>query len=282
MRLFLLSGLFITFSAFALDLPKAVIQGERVEPEEAVADSVVSLHLGDGGGCTGAALSDQVVITAAHCPDLGGGVAYVHHRAGDGAECSAALVKEVAYIPGAKKGEEEGASYLPDLALLRLETPLCGVIPAKLREGGVFEGEILYAAGYGQGTISLDRPDRVALKTISPEILPELYKAEIEHASDFKGVVEYYMNYISQFYLFALPVVSQSSLCHGDSGGPVYQEIKGSAHLIGVNGAIAAHHLGTPECKYGYLQMITPIEPHAEWIKTKMAEWSKAGPKSAR
>ena len=48
----------------------------------------------------------------------------------------------------------------------------------------------------------------------------------------------------------------------------------GVALLTGVNGAIGPHEtLGVPECHMAYLQMYTPVDPYAAWIKTKIDEW---------
>lgn len=273
MKLFILVWLTISTSAFAgfVTPPQAIIQGERVQPAESITGSVLKLRM-LGGSCTGTALSDKVVITAAHCPDLGGAVLAVGHLAGRQVECGIAEVEEVAYVPRATVNEK--GSHIPDVALLKLKTPLCGITPAKLRAAPTKAGEMILAAGYGKGTITQDRPDRVALKTITVDDIASVYADAVAQDPLMQEAVEYFTKVISQYYEFALPVADKSSLCNGDSGGPVYQEINGETRLVGVNGAIAGHPLkGTTECKYGYLQMYTPVAPYAPWIESKMAEW---------
>lgn len=253
--------------------PQAIIQGERVQPAEAITGSVLKLRM-IGGTCTGTALSSTVVITAAHCPDIAGAVLAVGHLAGEQLDCGIAEVEEVAYVPGSIVNEK--GSHIPDVALLKLKTPLCGITPAKLRAAPAKAGEIIQAAGYGKGTITQDRPDRVALKTIEAKDIATAYADAVLEDPLMQDAVTYFTEVASLFYSFALPVAAQSSLCNGDSGGPVYQEINGETRLIGVNGAIAGHPMkGTPECKYGYLQMYTPVAPYAPWIEAQMAEWSK-------
>lgn len=273
MKLLALAFTIISTSAFAgfVTPPKAIIQGERVQPAEAITGSVLKLRM-IGGSCTGTALSSTLVLTAAHCPDLGGAVLAAGHLAGNKTECAVAEVEEVAYAPGAVRNEKN--SHLPDIALLKLKTPLCGITPAKLRASPITIGETLLAAGYGKGTITQDRPDRVALRTIAAKDIAAAYADAVAENPRMQEAVEYFSTVVSQYYDFALPVNDKSSLCNGDSGGPVYQEINGETRLVGVNGAIANHPLkGTPECKFGYLQMYTPVAPYSAWIESKMAEW---------
>lgn len=261
-----------TFAGF-ITPPQAIIRGERVLAQEAIAGSVLKLRM-IGGSCTGTALSSTVVLTAAHCPDLFGAVLAVGHLAGEQAECGFAEVEETAYAPGAITNEK--GHHIPDLAILKLKTPLCGVSPARLRATATKAGETLLAAGYGKGTITQDRPDRIALKTIAAQDIAGLYADAVAQDPLMKEAVDYFTQVISLYYDFASPVNDKSSLCNGDSGGPVYQEINGETRLVGVNGAIANHPLkGTPECKFGYLQMYAPVAPYSAWIESKVAEWSK-------
>jgi secreted trypsin-like serine protease len=244
-----------------------------VQPQEAIAGNVLKLRM-IGGNCTGTALSSTVVITAAHCPDIGGAVLAVGHLAGEQLDCGIAEVEEVAYVPGSSMNER--GSHTPDIALLKLKTPLCGIKPAKVRPEATKRGDVVVAAGYGKGTITQDRPDRVALKVINNDDLIAAYADAVAEDPLMQEAVDYFTQVASQFYTLALPVVAKTGLCNGDSGGPVYQDVNGETRLIGVNGAIAGHPLkGTPECKYGYLQMYTPVAPYAPWIESKVAEWSK-------
>lgn len=275
MKLVALLFVLISTTAFAgfVTPPQAIIRGDRVQATEAITGNVLKIRMLNGG-CTGTAISNNVVITAAHCPDIGGAVVAVGHLAGSQQECGIAEVDEVAYVPGSFLNERN--SHTPDIALLKLKTPLCGIIPAKVRAEATKRGEVVVAAGYGKGTITQDRPDRVALKTINNDDLIAAYADAVAEDPLMQEAVEYFTKVASQYYTLALPVVAQTGLCNGDSGGPVYQEVNGETRLIGVNGAIAGHPLkGTAECKYGYLQMYTPVAPYKDWIESKVAEWSK-------
>ena len=64
-------------------------------------------------------------------------------------------------------------------------------------------------------------------------------------------------------------MVPRTSICKGDSGGPVYREEAGRVVLMGVNSAVLPHpEVGLDRCDNGFTQVIQPVAPHLKWIKS--------------
>lgn len=279
MRDLLLVFVLSTASAQAsvqFESPQAIIGGETAESTDAITQSTVLLQSRSGARCTGTVLANNVVLTASHCVKGETAVA-VAFLSGTGERCEVALVSEVEFPEGALQLNEK--MNLPDVALLRLHSPLCKVKAAGLPIRANLVGENVWAAGYGRGTESRKAPARMQLRWINknaPEVVA-LYAdldssiVEEQEAIDSIRKVAPVMN---RFFDFAVPVRERESVCFGDSGGPTYVNGMGGITVVGVNGAFVAHpRKGTPACKNAYLQLLAPVFPHVEWIRTKLLEW---------
>lgn len=255
----------------------SIIDGTAVQDGEAILGSIVSIKM-TKGSCTGTLIREDVVLTAAHCPDMGGaqGLRVTLARA-DKPACGTAFVQEISYRPDAVM---VAGSHEPDIALIRLQRPLCGGKPASVERRALKIGDVVRAAGYGRGTRSSVVPDRIDVRVVGTEpaavdkLFDDLDPSKPEGA--FRERARRLRDRVVGNYEITVPVVDGQALCHGDSGGPVYIEENGQVRVVGVNGAIAPHPFkGAATCNFAYLLMITPVALSLEWIDDTLAKWSK-------
>lgn len=264
-----------------LDLT-SVIRGTKVQRGEAIGRAVVSITSPEGN-CTGTLVADQVVLTAAHCNPKGKpqGMLVTHRTTSKLEEqigCYKSTVEEVAFPPNAKKNES--GNWEPDLMLLRLSRPLCGITPAQIRREAVKEQEIVTLAGYGYGTKQGNLPDRIDLRVFpfTNATAANFYydlDRKLENESKILNALPAALD-LYETYLAGEPMGEGQAACHGDSGGPIYEEKEGEAFLVGVDGAFLVHpRRGTDECQSSYLVLFTPLFGHREWILRQSAEWGR-------
>ena len=253
--------------------PFGVIGGSIVNPVEPINKSIVYL-----GNCTATLVGERTVVTAAHCLDLERPFVYgvVHSAGQSGRECAKARVEAINQAPGAVFNKMRGY-FIPDILLLKLETPLCGAVPAALGERPVAVGEVFRAAGYGSGSVSKVLPTRLDLRALSKTdgSFEALYN-DVLSANDPKAERQREMIRKASFshYDLAIGANAGETLCNGDSGGPVYREGGNVVELVGINGAIVPHELkGPAACHNGFMQLYTPVAPYISWIRAKSAEW---------
>jgi hypothetical protein len=144
-----------------------IFGGTKAGADEAIAKSTVIVNLPNGNICTGILLNDHVVLTAAHCLYLGDtGYSVRLPEVHEGLKCSSSFAAEISLPPNPKTIDE--GDVVPDLGLLRLQTPLCPAgTPAKIvLASKVHVGDKLKAAGFGVGT-SINRPDYFDMTVIS-------------------------------------------------------------------------------------------------------------------
>ena len=253
-----------------------IIEGTKAASSDPVAQATVFVDT-PSGQCTGVLLSDDVVLTAAHCFDLdpaGFEGTTVTIRSGDlTLECTKAEASEIAHTPEAKL---VAGVHQPDIALLKLKTKVCKTVETALGSE-VKTDDTVTIAGYGVGTTG-DQPDTIDLRLILRdratinELNSDLDPTIEEEAEQINSMNEYYD--IMALYLFAVPVQSGQSMCGGDSGGPVFQMKDGILNIVGVNGAVLPNSKkGTPKCRNAFFQIFTPVAPYASWIESKIVRW---------
>jgi|GEM_PF-3345638 len=253
----------------------AIFNGELVTKDQPISKAIIRISKRDGYvTCTGVLISDSVFLTAGHCVRSGfvAPGTKVQSFAQPDLDCSRGVVTETSFIPGA---EPDGVLMLPDIAIVRIGSSLCGVVPAEFSEKyEIVPGSVLTTAGFGTGTANpANAPDQTTLKFLpeNKEAILALY----EGANDAwkKAVGKAYDKYFS-FYKISLPENEFASVCGGDSGGPVFRELDGKVLLYGLNGAIYPHpDKGLPSCDNAFLQFVSPLSGHAAWIESKLKEW---------
>lgn len=254
----------------------SVISGEKVLPEEAIAGSVVYVRMG-AGACTGTLINSKTVVTASHCPDMGGASGIVVRHQGAVEKCKAASVVEFAR-PANAYFDSVAGHHTPDIVLMKLDSPMCNVQPASLHYGSLGTGSVVTAAGYGKGTSAGVLPDRLQIQVENPDDIVSTLYAELDpnvpDEADLLEATKQVVTESSPTYTIGTPVRAGRSLCNGDSGGPTYVENGGRAELVGINGAIFPHPTkGASACKFAFLQFFTPIAPYMNWIETTAANW---------
>lgn len=279
MRFFLLLASLLPFVAKA-DFnplnPVAIVGGDPVSSRSAVATSLVEIRILPKSLCTGTMVGDVTVLTAAHCLDLNKEGMVVTFRPTNRRDCGSAKVVETTFEPNSIV--QNGRRY-PDLALLRLERPLCGIVPARLRDDAVQPGETVQMAGLGVGTPNgASLPNEILLTVVAPElsVMEKIVDGAEDDDRSRQQAARGLLFMLREAFHGGLPVEGQAGTCFGDSGGPTYQTADSALSLVGVTGAFYANKTkGSTQCQFSYLQLFTPVAPYANWIRGQARAWSQ-------
>lgn len=268
----------------------AITGGVAVDPASPIARAVVVItedHPGVQHHCTAILLREDIVLTAAHCaddlePGKAGRLEFQVKTPTSLAACATSTVTEISYPPQMKHNAWAGVPN-PDLALLRLKTKLCGTVPARIEDVVTATKHLRYrTAGYGEGTALRARwPDTLELTYpgLGKDEFLKKYYGPIRNKNYPEATGEKYYQWFKRllaefapFERFLVPVVARTSICKGDSGGPVYREQDGRVFVMGVNsGALPHPEVGLDRCDNGFTQLIQPVAPHLAWLKAFLA-----------
>jgi len=250
-----ISGLLVSSAA------GAVVGGQAASVGDLIRHSIVEIS---GPGCTGVVIDDRHVLTAAHCTaELS---SLVILKSSLYQDCSHAVVDDVFYPPGEKSVSIDGKDWpAPDLAVIRLQTPLCGAKPATLSSEPLLPGKILRTAGYSKGLWNAREADWIGVRILRSDtgFLMSLF-------SDLKLNAERLRRMITTevpHFKFASPLKDSEAVCRGDSGGPVYTETSGKISIYGItSGVISDSNFGGTKCDGSLIQLIVPVQSERNWI----------------
>jgi len=232
--------------------PADAIVGGAVPSAEGIGRSVVTIVGSRGNFCSGALIAPKLVLTVAHCVQPGATYKIVEY----GADRQPQLhdVKDVAIHPSFNMQAMMAHRATADVALLRLEAApkgkeasLLGVPQVPIAAGSRFtiagigvtirgegnSGGIIRAAGL----VATGRPGSLQIRLVDPAG---------QGAREGLGA------------------------CTGDSGGPVFEDGRSGAAIVGVISWSTGPN-GAAGC--GGLTGVTPLTLYRDWILQTARQW---------
>ena len=241
--------------SLTLAAPVHAIVGGGAPSAEGVGRSVVTIVGSRGNFCTGTLIAQRLVLTVAHCVQPGATYKIVEY----GADKQPQLrdVKAVAIDPGFNMQAMLAHRATADVALLQLEAPPQGKIPAVLGtpQVPIVVGSRFTIAGVGvtirgegssagtvraAGLVATGRPGTLQIRLVDPVT---------QGNRDGLGA------------------------CTGDSGGPVFEDQKGGPVIVGVISWSTGPN-GGAGC--GGLTGVTPLTLYRDWILQAARAWGFA------
>ncbi|WP_413944176.1 S1 family peptidase [Bdellovibrio sp. HCB-162] len=223
-----------------------IIGGVKVSATDLLAKKVVLLVMtsGDQGSiCTGTPISKNVILTAAHCVKNADKVTVVFHT---DITCESGFSKDKQSITASDflyhKDYSGQSNAENDVALVKLPKS----IPADYQVSKIYDGKSplssdeVTLAGYG--ITSETGEGSMFLRTTKKS-----FKSDLRMTST--NVV------MSQ---------PENGICSGDSGGPVFVEVRGELQILGVNSVVTGRNEATV-CHGRGVSMYAPY--YQDWVE---------------
>lgn len=227
---------------------QAVIGGTKVRSVDGVRASTLRIETSRGELCSGAAISSELVLTAAHCLMTGGSVRVISldKRFRNRTHTVAAVLPHPSFVPGTTPRTQPGA----DLALLRLAAPLPADIQPLSLGSGLWQGETVTMAGFGLAAENNKKTARVLREVTLVNAGNYTTANTVKVAVDTENRGE----------------ILGAGACRGDSGGPVLRGPPGSRDLVGIVSWSSGPLSSRIKMICGGFTAITPISEHRVWI----------------
>jgi hypothetical protein len=242
-------------SALLLASPCYAIVGGAAPSNDGLAHAVVTIVGSRGNFCSGSLIAPALVLTVAHCVQPGAEYKIVEYDAARTPELRD--VKRVAIDPGFQMQAMLAHRATADVALLQLEIPAKGKIPAQLAAPlqPISPGAKFTIAGIGV-TVRGDgksggiiRSARLVATGNPGSLQIRLVDPATNGAREGLGA------------------------CTGDSGGPVFEDQQGGPAIIGVISWSTGPN-GSGGC--GGLTGVTPLTLYRDWILQTARQWGFA------
>jgi hypothetical protein len=211
------------------------------------------LHGGDPAtaepNCTGTMIGCETMLTAAHCVDFGPGdqfTVFLPHA-------GFFSVASVAINPDAGGPD----TYRSDLAVLKLGAPVSGIRPSRLNTlGAVPDGTRGTIVGHGLVLASELGPKNQGQVTTAP--CPSFDPPVLSPAGALCWSFEKPYG----------PPGANSTVCNGDSGGPIFVDLGAGPAIAGVASGILSRD-GTARCIPPQYGVEAPVDQFLSWIESE-------------